>query len=430
MSSRTVDTDKVWNIQASFMAQNTQNTIRNVVEKIKVKPNPDKAPISLSIGDPTIFGNIRPPQELLKAVRDCVDLDESRSYGPTVGLQSARQAVAKHCSHQGKIFAEDVVLCSGSAHALEMAITVLANPGMNILVPRPGYMIYKTIAEGLGITIKFYDLLPNDQWKINLKDLENKLDNNTAAIIIINPSNPCGSVYTEEHLSEVVDIASRNRVPIIADEIYEFFAFSGHKFTSIACLSKDVPILVCSGLSKRYLVPGWRMGWLVIHDRNEIFGKDIRNGLFNLSARILGPNKLIQQALPEILASIPRDYFNSMMLFIESQAKLAFNKLKDARGLRPIMPQGAMYMMIEVEMSIFPQFETETDFVEALFEQQSVMCIPGQCFYYPSFIRIVLTVPETVLWEACSRIQMFCRDRAAEYALIKETDILELLYLG
>ncbi|XP_053618662.1 tyrosine aminotransferase-like [Plodia interpunctella] len=409
--------NKPWVVPASLLARNTQNTIRNVVEKIKVKPNPDKPSISLSIGDPTLFGNIRPPPELLKAVYDCIELDGCRSYGPTVGLLSARQAVATHCSYQGKVSAEDVVLCNGCAHALEMAITVLTNPGENILVPRPGYMIYKTITEGLGINIKYYDLLPNDHWKINLDDLENKLDAKTAAIIILNPSNPCGSVYTEKHLCDVLDIASRNRVPIIADEIYEFFTFSGHNFTSIASVSKDVPILVCSGLSKRYLVPGWRMGWLVIHDRNGVFGDDIRIGLFNLSGRILGPNRLIQQALPKILTSVPRDYFNNMMLFIESQAKLAFGKLQCARGLRPIMPQGAMYMMIEIDMSIFPQFHTDTEFVEALYGEQSVMCIPGQCFFYPNYIRIVLTVPDNILQEACSRIQVFCHDNADDSAL-------------
>lgn len=160
-------------------------------------------------------------------------------------------------------------------------------------------------------------LQPDQQWEVDLKNLESQIDENTAAIIVINPSNPCGSVYSKEHLLEILDIASRNRVPIIADEIYEHFVFSGREYTALSALSEDVPILTCSGLTKRFLVPGWRMGWLIIHDRNNVFGKEIRKGLGNLCGRILGPSKLIQQALPTILKSTPQHFFDGIMSFIE-----------------------------------------------------------------------------------------------------------------
>lgn len=155
------------------------------------------------------------------------------------------------------------------------------------------------------------------QWKVDIEDLENQIDDDTAAIVVINPSNPCGSVYDKEHLFEILDVASRNRVPIIADEIYEHFVFAGHEFKALSALSKDVPILTCGGLTKRFLVPGWRMGWLIIHDRNNIFGKEVRKGLTNLSNRILGPNTVIQRALPSILLNTPQSFFDEVLLFIE-----------------------------------------------------------------------------------------------------------------
>lgn len=148
-------------------------------------------------------------------------------------------------------------------------------------------------------------------------DLESQIDDDTAAIVVINPSNPCGSVYDKKHLTEILDVASRNCVPIIADEIYEHFVFSGHEFTALSALSKDVPVLTCSGLTKRFLVPGWRMGWLIIHDRQNILGKEIRKGLCNLASKILGPNTLIQRALPTILQSTPQTFFDEVVLFIE-----------------------------------------------------------------------------------------------------------------
>lgn len=147
--------------------------------------------------------------------------------------------------------------------------------------------------------------------------MESQLDDNTVAILINNPSNPCGSVYSKEHLCEIIDLASRNHLPIIADEIYEDFVFSNEEFIPIATLSKDVPVFTCSGLTKRFLVPGWRIGWLIVQDRNGILGKEIREALGNMSSRILGANTLIQQALPRILKFSTHKYFSDMLLFIE-----------------------------------------------------------------------------------------------------------------
>lgn len=111
------------------------------------------------IGDPTTFGNLNPPEQVIQAVRESVELTTSRSYGPAKGHLEAREAVAEYSAHQGDITPEDVILCSGCSHAIELVISVLADSGQNILVPRPGFMIYKTLAEGLGIVIKYYRLL-------------------------------------------------------------------------------------------------------------------------------------------------------------------------------------------------------------------------------------------------------------------------------
>lgn len=147
--------------------------------------------------------------------------------------------------------------------------------------------------------------------------MENQIDDDTALIVVINPSNPCGSVYNKEHLLEILDVASKNKVPILADEIYEHFVFSGNTFTAISSLSKDVPVLTCSGLTKRFLVPGWRMGWVIVHDRDDILGKEVLKGLTNFATRILGPSTLIQRALPSILRNTPQSFFDDVVLFIE-----------------------------------------------------------------------------------------------------------------
>lgn len=151
---------------------------------------------------------------------------------------------------------------------------------------------------------------------MDLVDLENKIDEKTSAIVIINPSNPCGSVYSKNHLKEILAVAERNFLPIIADEIYEHLVFPGHKFYPLASLSQNVPVLSCSGITKRFLVPGWRMGWIIVHDRHNAFSASIKGGLINLSQRIIGSNTLVQGALPTILSSTPQSFFDDVINLI------------------------------------------------------------------------------------------------------------------
>lgn len=402
-------TRRSWSVTASDLARNTFNPIRTVVESMKLTPHPEKPMIALSIGDPTIFGNLVPPDEVIEAVVDSVRSMKFNGYAPSTGYEDARRSVANYVSVQGAtVEAKDVVLCSGCSCALDLCISVLANPGQNILVPRPGFPLYRTLAEGLGIQTRFYDLDPECGWEVDLEQLESQIDDDTAAIVINNPSNPCGSVYSRVHLEAILQVAARNFVPIIADEIYDYFVFPGHEFYPMASLTEDVPILTCGGLTKRYLVPGWRMGWIVIHDRNDALSVEVRKGLQSLSQRIIGSSTILQGALNQILTQTPPEFFQATIAQVHNNAQLAYHLLSELPGLRPIMPAGAMYMMVGVDMTNFPEFDNDLQFVEHMVTEESVFCLPGRCFDYPNYFRIVLTVPEVQLREACARIGEFC----------------------
>lgn len=142
-------------------------------------------------------------------------------YAHTQGHESARAAIAKYCAHQSskEISADDVIITSGCSSALEYCILVLADRGQNILIPRPGFCLYQTLAEGLGIEVRYYNLLPEKEWQVDLNQLESLIDENTAALLINNPSNPCGSVFTKQHLEDLLSICEKNFLPIIADEV-------------------------------------------------------------------------------------------------------------------------------------------------------------------------------------------------------------------
>uniref|UniRef100_A0A7G3AXD2 Tyrosine aminotransferase n=1 Tax=Lutzomyia longipalpis TaxID=7200 RepID=A0A7G3AXD2_LUTLO len=356
-----------WNLKSTAFAESTINPIRAIVEGLKFTPNPEKQMIPLSIGDPTTFGNLQPCSEIVEPVIEMLRLNQCNGYGPSTGRVEARQAVAEYeatNNNVGPLTAEDIILCSGCSSALELCIAALADSGQNILIPRPGFSIYQTLAPGFGVSLRMYNLLPERNWEIDLLHLESLIDENTAALIVINPSNPCGSVFSKSHLQQIIKLAEKYYLPIIADEIYEHMVFPGKVFHSVSSLSKNVPVLSCGGLTKRFLVPGWRMGWITIHDRHN--------------------------------------------LFKNRHANVAYEILSEVPGLKPIMPDGAMYMMIGIDVDNFPEYATDLHFVKALVEDQSVFCLPGQCFEYPNYIRIVLTVPEDLLREACFRIAEFC----------------------
>ncbi|XP_013979769.1 tyrosine aminotransferase [Salmo salar] len=399
-----------WNIQPSEMSINTLNPIRAIVDGMKLTPNPEKPMIALSIGDPTVFGNLPTDEKVSQALKDAIDSHKYNGYAPSVGYQKSRDVVANFYScPEAPLEADDVVLTSGCSQAIDLAITVLCNPGDNILIPCPGFSLYKTLAVSLGIQVKLYNLLPEKSWEIDLQHMESLIDDRTTCLIINNPSNPCGSVYSKEHLKHVLSVASKNCIPILADEIYGDMVFPGCKYQSMASLSSDVPILACGGLAKRWLVPGWRMGWILIHDRNQIFGKEIRQGLVKLSQRILGACTIVQGAIESILNDTPQEFYYRTISFLKSNSEICFSELSTVPGLTPVLPAGAMYLMVGIEMEHFPEFQNDVQFTERLVTEQSVFCLPATAFEYPNYFRIVVTVPEEMMVEACARIREFCQ---------------------
>lgn len=212
------------------------------------------------------------------------------------------------------------------------------------MLPAPGFSLYETLASSKGIKCKFYNLLPQEKWQVDLNHLESLIDSNTSCILVNNPSNPCGSVYSKAHLLKILEIAEKHKLPVIADEIYADMVFQGFEFFPMAELSANVPILTCGGLAKQYLVPGWRVGWVIINDRHDQF-EHIRLGLVNLSQLTLGANSLIQAAIPDILAT-PKTFLASTMEQLENNARLSQKILGEIPGIEPIYPEGAMYLMV------------------------------------------------------------------------------------
>lgn len=172
------------------------------------------------------------------------------------------------------------------------------------MVPSPGFPLCLPIAQNLGVNLKYYELDPENDFHIKLDTLESQIDEKTKFIMVINPSNPCGSVFSKEHMEEIIAISEKHQVPIVADEIYYGFSYDDDKpFYSFAHVNTTIPIITLGAISKIFGVPGWRLGWIIVYNREGYFD-EILAAMQRLSMIWLHPSSVIQHALIKILNEV------------------------------------------------------------------------------------------------------------------------------
>lgn len=384
------------------------NPIRRIVDMMKIEPNPAKKLIPLTIGDPTLHGNFLAPDHINSRIQTILSSFKYNGYPHACGNKEAREAVARtHSPPSHPVGVDDVILACGCSQAIDMAISVLANPGEhNILLPRPGFSLYQTLCNSKGIETRFYSLDPEKLWESDIEEMGSLIDSKTSAILVNNPSNPCGSNFSRSHIQAILRVAEKHQIPIIADEIYEKMVFGDEQYTSFAEMSDNVPILHVGGLAKQYMVPGWRLGWIVLHDRHGQL-EDVRKGLMDLSTLTLGPTSFVQSIVPDLLEKTNKEYYDQVNKQLEGNVDVIHNGLSGATGLHVIEPQGAMYVMVGVDTEKLG-VKDDVEFSQRLITEESVFVLPGQVFQMPNFVRIVSTSPKPILTEACDRIRAFC----------------------
>ena len=242
-------------IASSQKSKRTHNPIRHIVDNLKPPVDHPKPMMNLALGDPTVHGNLLCPSVLEDAVVGAIRDKKMNGYLPSVGLPAARKAIATYSSLPGfPVHEDDVVIASGCSGALELILSGMIDPGDNLLVPQPGFPLYQVIADSLGGGVKHYKLDSTKSWECDIEHMNSLVDSKTKAILICNPSNPCGSNYSAEHLTAVVAVARRHGLPIIADEIYGRCVFNG-VHTPIHTVAGDVPVLQVGGKSMLSVMP-------------------------------------------------------------------------------------------------------------------------------------------------------------------------------
>ena len=360
----------------------------------------------LNIGDPCKYDFSTPPHMIdavLKAMRD-----GHNGYAESLGIKPAIDAIYNEAERHGFRDIQSIFIGYGSGEVIDSCITALLNPGDNMLTPRPEYPLYGAIMGKLDCPVNDYDLDETNGWQPDVADIERKINSRTRAILLINPNNPTGAVYSRQTLEKILELARQHGLVIFADEIYEKLIFdSREKHVSIATLATDVPIVTFNGLSKAYLVPGWRIGWAIATGPREILHPYMEAVHRLLRARLSAPHPF-QHAVRAALEG-PQDHIPEMLQKLRRRADITIDWAKRTPRVNLVPPKGAFYAHPTLEIP-----EDDLTFVSDLLKQKHVLVVHGSGFGEKPgtrHIRIVFLPQEPVLGAAYEAMTEFMQER-------------------
>jgi alanine-synthesizing transaminase len=392
-------------IHPSEKAKNVKYAIRNIVRFAKEVEKKGKEILYLNIGDPTKY-DFDVPRHMKDAVTNGM-LNGFNGYTPSVGIDEARIAAAKDAVAQGfkHVTYEDIIITNGASEGIELALTALLNPGDNVLTPAPGYPLYTAVLGKLGMEENPYYLDEENSWQPDPVDIKRKVNKNTKALVLINPNNPTGSVCSMDLLKEIMEIAEKNNLVIFADEIYNKLTYE-KEHIPIGTLTNDIPIITFNGLSKCYLAPGWRMGWMIFNNR-KIFGEFMTclNNL--LEARLCSPSP--QQYAVKAALEGPQDHIKVFMDKLRVRREITQKRINAIEGLSCVEPDGAFYSMPRIDAK---KVTSDWDFVLKLVEETGVLFVPGEGFGQKPgtrHFRIVFLPDENTLNRAYDKLADFMK---------------------
>ncbi|KAJ4734654.1 Tyrosine aminotransferase [Rhynchospora pubera] len=368
--------------------------------------------IPIANGDPSVFPSFRTTPIAEEAIVEAVRSAEYNNYSPTNGLLSARQAVAHYLSKDlpYKLSPDDVFLTAGCSQAIDIVISALSRPGANVLLPRPGFPMYEARCIYNNVEMRHFDLIPEQGWELDLEQVKKLADENTVAIVVCNPNNPCGSVLKYHHMEEIAKTARKLGVMIISDEVYDHLTFGSNPFIPMGIFGDIVPVVTLGSISKRWVVPGWRLGWIATTDPKGILRKTkVVDSIRSILDITTDPATFIQGALPQIIEKTKDDFFNNITHILRDAAELCYNKIKDIKCITcPHKPEGSMFVMVKLNLSCLVDINDDVDFCSKLAKEESVIVCPGSALEMKNWLRITFAVEQISLVVGLERLKLFC----------------------
>jgi len=363
--------------------------------------------IKLNIGNLAPFG-FDAPEEVQQDV--ILNLPNSSGYSDSKGLFAARKAIM-HYTQLKKIAGvtiDDIFIGNGASELIVMSMQGLLNPGDEVLVPAPDYPLWTAAVTLAGGTPRHYICDEANEWNPDLADMKAKITPNTRAVVVINPNNPTGAVYSDEILKAIIQLAREHNLIIFADEIYDKVLYDGVTHTSMASLADDVLFVTMNGLSKNYRACGYRSGWMVISGAKKK-AQDYLDGLNILASMRLCSNVPGQYAIQTALGGYQS--INDLVApggRLYKQRELAYNLLTAIPGVTCVKPKAALYMFPKLDPRMYP-IENDQKFILELLEEEKVLVVQGTGFNWPNtdHFRVVFLPNSDDLTEAIGRIARF-----------------------
>ncbi len=365
--------------------------------------------LPLNVGDPLNFDFQTPPhiiEAAYKAMRD-----GKNGYAPSPGIPEALEAIRGEAQRKGISTVRDVFVTSGVSETVDLCISALVNPGEDLLTPKPDYPLYSAVLCKLGIALNAYDLNEDDAWQPELADIERKLTPHTRGIVLINPNNlPTAFAWcTRQMLEEIADVARRHNLIVFSDEIYDKADSRRVRriIARVALVAPDVPCVTFGGMSKNYLVPGWRIGWGIVSGEATAV-KAYTEGVHRLLRARLCANHPEQYSIKPALEG-PQDHLVEVQRKLRSRRDLTQKWCEATPRVSCVAPRGAFYAYPKIDIP-----ESDEIFVKELIRQEHVMVVHGSGFGQKpgtQYFRIVFLPDEATLTKAYAGIAEFIRER-------------------
>jgi len=396
-------------IPVAHRASQIEYAIRDVVVPAIALESQGHKILKLNIGDPLAYPGLPTPNHMIESYQRALS-DQKNGYSPSYGITELREAIAENEKFKDNggwnCDPDNVYICHGVTEALQIIFATYLNEGDEVLAPGPHYPPYMAYPQVYGGKTVEYRLDPDQGWSIDFEDLKSKMNSRVKLLVLINPNNPTGNVITKYELDQVIELASQYEdCTIISDEIYDRLNFNGNHF-STASRSNNVPVITLNGVSKVYYAPGWRIGYMSLHDPLNR-SNELKDGLERLLRSRLCASTPAQYGY---LAGLRGgdEWMEEYLKSIIARNALCTKRINEIEGLSVQKPQGAFYMFVKLSDPYW--FENDKKFVIDLLNKKHVLAVHGSGFsqtYGKGHFRIVFLPSESVLQDALDRIESF-----------------------
>jgi tyrosine/nicotianamine family aminotransferase len=397
-------------LKSSKRSQGVSYAIREVVVPAKKLEKKGNKILHLNIGDPNKY-DFDTPQHMKDALYEASKQGHN-GYSPSEGYLELREAIVEREKKRNNISydTEEICITTGVTESLQILLEASLDPNDEILIPGPTYPQYNLIAQVNDALPIEYRCIEEEGWQPDIDDIRKKISNKTKIIVVINPNNPTGALYSKKVIKEIIDIAGEYDIPIASDEIYDDLTFN-EKQISTASLAKDVPVITFNGFSKVYLVPGWRVGYILFHHNNEL--DEIQDAFMRIARSRLCANSVCQQACIAALKG-PQNHIKEVNDKLRKRRDFSFKRLNEIPGISTAKPDGAFYIFPKIEAMNKGIWKDDKEFVLDLLHKTHVLVVHGSGFckvYGKNHFRAVILPQMETLTEAFDKMETFMKNR-------------------